>query len=287
MPYSIEPFDDSPRDVRDRKRDLAGFGLHSTGSTIVTRALDAGRDPNFYAAEHYDRPGKHGFPHDLVTWKPNGLVGPSRNAVFVGQNVPDVIQIADSDYDAVYHGNFGKDGKRVYDLKFQEWLEYVVRETDEGKKYVRKALHDVIAAGGQPHEAKPLPRYDWWSHRWPNFSSPMELYPGRNPNEVLLGIEMVVPVEWTGKRWVRLAHTKRQHRVAAWFCALKAAEHKVVVAQYGTQVLGHEDWHPIARTAKRGPWDPGHGRYWDWGMFWEFYREFAEQEPNEGPGRHP
>lgn len=277
MPYSIEPFDDSPRDVRDRKRNLAGFGLHSTGSTIVTRALDAGRDPNFFAAEHYDRPGRHGFPHDLVTWKPNGLVGP--NAVFVGKNIPDVIQIADSDDDAVYHGNFGAQGKRAYDVAGSGWKSFKIIEVDDQKIY--------SADFDEQDERILRLRYEWWSHRWPNFSSPMELYPGRNPNEVLLGIEMVVPVEWTGKRWVRLAHTKRQHRVAAWFCALKAAEHKVVVAQYGTQVLGHEDWHPIARTAKRGPWDPGHGRYWDWGMFWEFYREFAEQEPNEGPGRHP
>lgn len=276
MPYSIEPFDDSPRNVRDRKRDLAGFGLHSTGSTIVTRALDAGREPNFYAAEHYDRPGKHGFPHDLVTWKPNGLVGPSRNAVFVGQNVPDVIQIADSDYDAVYHGNFGAQGKRTYDLSDSQWMRYVIEEVDDKKKYVPRTA--------QGHK---LVRYEWWGHRWPNFSSPMELYPGRNPNQVLLGIEMVVPVEWTGKRWVRLAHTERQHRVAAWFCYMKAHEHQVVIHIGGTQVLGHEDWHPIARTAKRGPWDPGHGRYWDWRMFWKFYREFAEQEPNEGPGRHP
>lgn len=58
---------DHQRDVRDRTRPVFGCVVHTTGRTIVQRALRAGADPLDFATGYYADPA-HNAAHYVVGW---------------------------------------------------------------------------------------------------------------------------------------------------------------------------------------------------------------------------
>lgn len=272
MIYRAEPWDDSPRTPRGTTKP-EGLCLHATGASIVVRALEKGRDPNAYAADYYDTPG-HAFPHDLVTLKSEDLPG-----LQVGGTIyvcPDVVSIAPWWVRSHAQG-LGAAAVQIY-------------QHDDWDAYVRNREEGYLDAG------EALDRYRWWRERWPQLWTPLHLFPGNDPNRALLSMEMVVPVE-PKKRggYRRLPFTPRQHDVAAWRAAQMVREFSWPVTELLRRIVGHEDVHPIARTARSGPWDPGAGRFWDWVRFFDCLGNYLQtargifdppKEPDRGPGQH-
>jgi N-acetyl-anhydromuramyl-L-alanine amidase AmpD len=89
-----------------------------------------------------------------------------------------------------------------------------------------------------------------WEHR--GFSSPLELYPGRSPNSVYVGIELL-PLEQTGERGLRftIAQHDRVSQLAGDIAARYLLGHAV------GRWVGHEDVTPVSRWDAGGGWDPG------------------------------
>ncbi len=268
MTYTIEPYDDSPRDVKDRTGPVGYIVIHGTGSGITVKGLDKGRDPNVVAAEYYDTPGAHA-PHYLVTWKPTAVVSPGMKTF---DDQPDVVQIAMSDDERMAHAGMKRSKTKIYG--FADWVHYYKK-------------------GSEWLEAEDaLNRYDWWFERWPN-KSPAALIPGGD-NDKSIGIEILVPVKAKNRGgWARVPFTERQHEVTAWLCAWLFHKHDLPISFARRRILGHEDVNPIGRTARSGPYDPGCLKWWNWDLFFEFFWAQHEAlanapyvEPAFGPGRH-
>lgn len=263
-PFSIAPWE-TLRDVSDRTKPLFGVVIHATGSTAVVNAFRQGVDPNEYLAEHYSD-GRSGFPHYMVTWLDQKRADPPE--------VPDVIQIA-NETERAWHAGINAEARSIYRQGKKTWQRYV-KAGDEG----------IIEADNLP-----LPRYDWWAERWPDVQSPLDLFPGGDPNNVTIGIEVVVPVVLkNAKRYKRVPFTDRQHRITAHLVANIFQRHLLPIDEARLRVFGHEDVHPLTRTVRAGPWDPGHGRYWDWEKFWDAFDAHADQkgyvQPDVGPAIH-
>jgi hypothetical protein len=108
----------------------------------------------------------------------------------------------------------------------------------------------------------------WWKERWPMHVSPRALAGGNlwtvgSANQISLGLEVACPLQnptgpWSDAAWHALCKT-----VAEW-----AEAHSIPIAQ--DYVFTHSDAHPVARTAKGKPYDPG-PLQWSWQ---EFERRF-------------
>ncbi len=254
--------------IGKRKRPLYGFVIHATGSGIVTRALDRNQNPNLAVCDYYDEPDANA-PHAVVSWldgEPLRWVIPAD-----GENV-DVWVISPDEYRA-WHAGISKKWIRRYgeDGGWRCWIK----------------TRDGIEEMPEPDD-----RYNSWGKRWPNANGPLELVPGNDPNQVCLGVEVVVPVAKTARGgWRRLPFSERQHDATAWWVAQKIAEHEMSHEDRESFCLGHGDLHPVARYAAWGEWDPGAPRYWNWTRFHERLKAYLielipPREPQSGPGEH-
>ncbi len=105
-----------------------------------------------------------------------------------------------------------------------------------------------------------LPRwrkYDWWSDRWPEYTSPFELAYGelwtsegwkRSCNTNTIGIEVIPPKD----------DPKGPLSDACWNSIVLLTQgigqrRKIQLAR--ETVITHSDAHPVSRTNKFGPWD--------------------------------
>ena len=112
-----------------------------------------------------------------------------------------------------------------------------------------------------------------WKARWPVFRSPAHLFPGTSPNDVYLGVELVVwlpgcPGEppAPGEN-----HTAAQYAALGALCA-DVAHRKWLPDDWAKpgspRLVTHEDLNPLERTNSGGGWDPGvlrAGPTFDWG----------------------
>ena len=264
--YVVRDWDDQRLNVGKRKKQAHGIIIHGTGSGGVVRGLDNGIDPNDAICEYYDNPDSHA-PHAVCTWKE-------------AEGINDIELLSDADIYVIspdeyrtWHAGLAKKWKRIYggDRNWRCWVKVkrVVEEMDE-----------------------PDDRYDSWDARWPQADSPLDIIPKGDPNQLYLGIEIVVPVELKRKGgYRRVPYTRRQHDVVAWWFVQNMYEHGWPQDEVKERSLGHGDEHPIARYAGWGEYDPGSPRYWDWDLYYECVAEHiagnTPTEPYEGPGQHP
>jgi hypothetical protein len=289
--YRVEPWE-RLRDVKDRTKAAWGLCLHAAGSTITCNALDKGRDPNAFVAEFYARPNNQ-FPHDIVIWD-HWNASPSVGiAAEFDPVTPDVVQSAHWQ-DRSWAQGLGRTAIQIYQRA--DWDQYV-KHPEEG--YIDTDERQA--------------RYEWWLEKHGFDKNPLDLYPGRDPNQVLLSMEMVVPVERKNRGGYRRARfTDRQHDVAAFRAAQMAHAFDWPLDEVRQRMLGHEDVHPVTRTSRKGPWDPGAGTWFDWESFFAKFsvhyvdqagamarkseptdeellgaaETLAEPEPNTGPMEH-
>lgn len=109
-----------------------------------------------------------------------------------------------------------------------------------------------------------------WKRRWVGKKSPMALFPGRSPNAVFVGIEMIPKADATfsGPTIRRAAQIAGDviHR-HGYPLTLPAGEGGWV------RCLGHEDVSPLTRWNGQGGWDPGFLRASPRFMWSTFYGE--------------
>ncbi len=289
MTYKVVAWDDTPRTSK-KKTKVHGVCIHATGKTRPGKGIRRGRDPNAYTAEYYDERG-NAFPNDMVTWrfwldKRAFSAGRSRavadfprtpSGYWEYEGYPDIVTIAPWWVRSWAQG-LNREARSIYtrldDHDDPAWPHWV--------KHKKDGFIDL----GEVQE-----QYVWWWDRWPHASSPLQLFPGHDPNLRYLSIEVVVPVRVTDGGMIRLPFTRRQHDVAAWRAVQMFREHELPADFFEARarVVGHEDLHPIGRTDRHGPWDPGAGRWWNWGWFYESFVNCwnaAPAEPNSGPAPH-
>lgn len=241
------------QNARDRRAGTTLFVVHTTGSTSVIKGfpgkpgMEAGRNPNFVLADHYDDQGADG-PHELITWEGAEWKSPDGRMTNLGLGgAPDSWQIADP-ADAAPHAGIGGQALQLYAAGLKTWTRWLYEDHDkDGDK-------ELIEYGS------PRDRYKCWTQAWPGLQSPLDLLPAgvKNPNECSYAWELVQPVARTAKGWRTLPFTARQVDVLAWRGATKMREFRVPYDP-GTirQIwVGHGDLHPLARYASYGEWDP-------------------------------
>lgn len=259
-------------DGRDRRGGTTIFLLHTTGSGIVTKALDAKKNPNLAIPDYYDTPGANG-PHEVITCDlfeadPKGML------------IPDAWRVR-AEPDFAPHAGIGPEAWDLYRKGFATWARY---SWDSANKVLI------------PHAA-PLERYNEWRARFPDLESPIDLLPPgcKNPNEVSLAWEMAQPVvKKVGGGWRTVAFTPRMHDVAAWRLADRAAHYAFPrdLNALRRKMIGHEDIHPIVRYDASGGWDVGAGKrgLWDWDLFFgrlAYYMQLPSLHPAAKPGWQP
>lgn len=281
MSYIVTPWDDTPRKSR-KKTKVYGVCIHATGKTRPGKGIRRGLDPNAYTAEYYDERG-NAFPNDMVTWvywkDARALADDPDQRRYPplchwDDDYPDIVTIAPWWVRCWAHG-LNPEARRIYRLLGKGG----VAIWDHWVKHKKDGFIDL----GEVQE-----EYDWWGERWPDAGNPLQLFPGNDPNLRLLGIEVVVPVRVTEDGMIRLPFTRRQHDVAAWRAVQMFREHQLPYDEVRQRCLGHEDIHPITRTDRHGPWDPGAGKWWNWAWFYESFAKHAlgPAEHNSGPAPH-
>lgn len=285
MTFTLEYWDDSPRNTKNRKKLLYGMVVHGTGSGIVVRAMDGGRNPNDVAANYYDKPQSN-FPNYVVCWESSNsqltgwvdVLGRSARNMQIGEesHQPDVFMISASDADQAWTSATGEKWNGLYRQGFGVWA-----------RYVRDADKNPVNTGA------PLPKYDWWPEKWGHLSTnPADLIPGRNDNANTLSCELVVPIVPKTKRrgWKRIPFTSRQIDATAWLWAGKFHIYNLPIDEARRRIVGHEDVNPIGR----GQFDPGGGKWFDWNIFFTRFDHWIEVikknanayfEPVTGPAR--
>lgn len=140
----------------------------------------------------------------------------------------------------------------------------------QGGELARLIDDELIAwhVGGADSKAyeKPLTgaAYAWWRARWPDLASPRDLCGGRlwragTCNALSLGVEVACPLDnprgpWSEAAWLRLAR-----QVIEW-----SVRYGIPIDE--KYVFTHSDAHPIARTEKGRPYDPGPGQWPGFGV---------------------
>lgn len=113
----------------------------------------------------------------------------------------------------------------------------------------------VGSAGAQKYGSALWARpkiYQWWRERWAGLTSPRDfgVWSTGSCNAVSLGVEVACPLEdptgpWSDAAWARLAALVRE-----W-------SDRYGIPIDDRHVLTHSDVHPVSRTSKGQPWDPG------------------------------
>lgn len=266
--FRLEHWDDTPRDVRDRKKDLYGMIVHGTGSTVVERAMKQGHNPNHEAAEHYDKP-KANFPNFLICWEAQNetetgwtqmLEYGTDISVADGEDMDDadVYGISRTDADQAWTSATGEVWNHIYRRGFAEW-----------SRYIRGDDKQPVDTG------EVLDRYAWWNEQWAHLgTNPADLIPGRNDNANTMSCEIVVPIQPVERRkrrrpgWKRIPFTARQLDVMAWLWAGKFWVYGLPMDEVERRIVGHSDVNPIGRSK----YDPGRGKWFDWAVFFERFR---------------
>lgn len=116
----------------------------------------------------------------------------------------------------------------------------------------------------------PLSYVAAWRARWPGLKSPAHLFPGPSPNNVYVGVELLVwrpgcspTPRGAGK------YTDAQYTALADLCRDVAKRWGFPLQQAG-RVVCHEDINPLERTSNGQGWDPGVVRtqpHFDWPFF--------------------
>ena len=91
-----------------------------------------------------------------------------------------------------------------------------------------------------------------WRARWPGIKSPQHLYPGKSPNEIYIGVELIPSNDRTDNGTL---FTTAQYAALSKLIQDVATRHGFIPA--GARLLGHEDVSPLTRWDKQGGWDPG------------------------------
>lgn len=121
-----------------------------------------------------------------------------------------------------------------------------------------------------------------WKKRWPNAKSPAHLFPGPSPNNVFVGVELLVWQEGCTNKPLRpgLKYTAAQHETLAALCVDVAKRWQLPANWYMTSRLAcHEDLNPLNRTANGQGWDPGVIRlqpHFDWVYFLDRIKVLAQ-----------
>lgn len=113
----------------------------------------------------------------------------------------------------------------------------------------------------------------WWKLRWPGYTSPQHLYPGKGPNDSYIGVELVPCGVYENKKWQPLfgfgatpqgRFTPVQYMTLALLCEFNARRYSWPEDWEQTgRLVGHEDVSPYTRPG----WDPGAYQGWfDWGL---------------------
>jgi N-acetyl-anhydromuramyl-L-alanine amidase AmpD len=114
-----------------------------------------------------------------------------------------------------------------------------------------------------------------WAARWPGHKSPSHLYPGQSPNNVYVGIELLVwQDDCPGEpRAAGLKYTNEQHDALAALAADIAARWEFPMGwQDSGRLACHEDISPLTRTSKGSGWDPGVMRVSPW-FDWDYFKQ--------------
>lgn len=101
-----------------------------------------------------------------------------------------------------------------------------------------------------------------WRAKWPQYSNPYTLFPGKSPNFYYVGIEMIPCADGYGiPMRPGLRFTKAQHDSIIKLGRDLAIRHGWPKGWNQTaRLLGHEDVDPIDRDDSGGGWDPGYLR---------------------------
>jgi len=157
----------------------------------------------------------------------------------------------------------------------------VANEQERAGGVGTKKTRDAIKAGDWT-KGLPKPYVQAWRDRWDSIAdNPIELFPGRNANNVYVHCEMPPCVFYDGSRRVvadepfrgqksGLRFTEAQHDAVIYLaCDLARRYHWPDGGWWRTgRLVGHEDLAPHDRTHKWGGWDPGWLRnkpYFDFG----------------------
>jgi N-acetyl-anhydromuramyl-L-alanine amidase AmpD len=135
-----------------------------------------------------------------------------------------------------------------------------ITDADARSRYRRGGWESRVSAEGSK----------LWHQRWPGKSSPVDLIPTKDLNDIndfWIGIEMI-PVTPGGKTfWARPAYpgsrfTAAQHASARRLAQDIARRHNFSSgwqSEASTRLLGHSDLNPIGRDTRSLPlWDPGY-----------------------------
>lgn len=99
-----------------------------------------------------------------------------------------------------------------------------------------------------------------WRQRWPSVKSPAHLFPGSSPNQVYVGVELLVwqagcagmPIDSGG------LYTLAQYRALADLAHDIGRRWEFPAGWYRTgRLCTHEDLNPLQRSAQGQCWDPG------------------------------
>lgn len=138
------------------------------------------------------------------------------------------------------------------------------------------AAHHVTSAGGYKYRWKNWSRLDkdseWWRTRWTGLRSPRELMDSRawspKPNEVTIGVEVAPPkagptYPWSDRTWITLS------------ALCKKLSKLYDIPRDPQHFVGHSDIHPLSRSARNAPWDPGSRQFDPIRDVTRLFQEFA------------
>lgn len=162
--------------------------------------------------------------------------------------------IANPDPNARSSGNYvgGYDGK-------------LIQIVDEALKANHIGLSDPAGwrdkcLAGTWGGAVPLTVSALWKKAWPEFKSPVHLFPGSSANVAYIGLELVPVTKGCGAEPMKpgLLFTRAQHDLVVRLWKDIAARHGLTYQK--NRLVGHEDINPANRCTSEGCWDPGYLR---------------------------
>lgn len=116
----------------------------------------------------------------------------------------------------------------------------------------------VSSKGGRSYRWRYWKKPLWWENRWPHLKSPRQFMGGYawkpSVNRATIGIEIVGPPgrprgPWSDAAWARL------------FALTHNLSHFYGFPMNRTTVVTHSDIHPLSRTSRGAPWDPGFAQW--------------------------
>lgn len=203
-----------------------GLLLHTTGRTIVEKALRAGRSPlsDELALCARSQSGElHGYK-----WG-----GPGYVLNVDGQ----LYQIAPDNVLTAHAGGDDRD-----DYIDGDWVKFCAADPDDWK--AGDPMPEVAAR---------------WFQRWPGVKHPYSLFPSKTPNADYVGVEMIPCIPGYGvPMGPGLLFTSAQHQACVELARDMGVRHGWPPGWAKTaRFLGHEDVQPIERHDRGGGWDPG------------------------------